>query len=136
MQTIIFPAQFSSLAFIADAVSQAARAAELTDRAAYAIQLAVDEACSNIIEHGYAGRTDGQIEFHSEKLEDGLQIVLRDQGVPFDPTQAPETDFSVPLEKLHLRGAGLVMMQQALDDLSFRILPGGINELTLIKRAG
>ena len=135
METITFPAQFSSLASIADAVSQAARTAGLSERAAYAVQLAVDEACSNIIEHGYKGQTDGEIEFRSEKLEDGLRIVLRDQGLAFDPTRAPEPDFSVSLEELQLRGAGLVMMQRAVDELRFQVLPEGINELTLIKRA-
>lgn len=135
MQTINFPAQFSSLASIADAVQRAARSAGLSERSAYAVQLAVDEACSNIIEHGYEGRTDGEIEFRSETLKDGLRIVLRDQGLAFDPTQAPEPDFSVPLEKLQVRGAGVVMMQRAVDELRFRSLPGGINELTLVKRA-
>jgi serine/threonine-protein kinase RsbW len=46
-----FPGRFDSLTVISEFVTRAAQAAGLDTRAVCAVQLAVDEACSNIIEH-------------------------------------------------------------------------------------
>ena len=46
---------------IADFVELAARESEMNDDQVYDVQMAVDEACANVIEHAYHGRTDGTI---------------------------------------------------------------------------
>ena len=55
-----FPGRFSSLAKIGRLVRQAAKEAGLNDKSAYDVELAVDEACTNIIEHGYGGEGKGR----------------------------------------------------------------------------
>ncbi len=55
MPAMKFPARFEYLDEIRDYVGQKARAAGFADKDVYSIQLATDEAASNIIEHAYAG---------------------------------------------------------------------------------
>jgi serine/threonine-protein kinase RsbW len=129
-----FPARFESLAKIAAVVERAARQAGLDDRATYAMQLAVDEACTNIIEHAYGGEGKGSIECRCEVIEDGLKVTLLDWGKPFDPTEIEEPDFSLPLEDLRMGGAGLILMQRTMDEVQFDTAARERNKLVLIKR--
>ena len=57
-----FPGEFDSLPAISDFASGAAEAAGLSEDAVYEVQLAVDEACANIIEHAYVLCRSGLIE--------------------------------------------------------------------------
>ena len=60
--TAAFQASYKNLAEINLFVTRAAEAAGLTEGAIYAVQRAVDEACSNIIEHAYQGNEGGEID--------------------------------------------------------------------------
>lgn len=62
MSAMKFPARFEYLDEIRNYVGQKARSAKFTDKDIYSIQLATDEAASNIIEHAYSGIRDAQIE--------------------------------------------------------------------------
>ncbi len=80
-----FPAKYSSLDDIRTYVEQAAEEAALTDKAVYAVQMAVDEASTNIIDHAYGGETDDEeIEITCQTNKDSLTLILRDKGKPFD----------------------------------------------------
>ena len=50
------------------------------DTAAQNIVLAVDEACQNIIVHGYKGREDGEILLSLARKHDGIQVCLVDSA--------------------------------------------------------
>ena len=129
-----FPAQFESLDPIREFVGSAARLAGLNETDIYNVQLAADEAASNIIEHAYAGISDGKIEIAVDVADDGLQIVLRDQGKPFDPEEIEEPDVDAALEDRVIGGLGLLFMRKLMDELHFAYTPETGNTLTMIKR--
>lgn len=95
--------------------------------------LAVDEAASNIITHGYQGQP-GDIEIDVRRERNALLICLRDCAPPFDPTSVPEPDLDVPLEQRAAGGLGVHLMRQTMDKVTHRVTPRGGNELLLIKR--
>jgi len=67
MKTTVFTGNFSNLDKIGDFFLAAAVEAGLDDKSAYEVQLAVDEAVTNIIEHAYGGQDLGDIEcFYDE----------------------------------------------------------------------
>lgn len=134
MYKATFPGRFKSLAEISEFVSQAIKKIGFDETTAYSILVAVDEACTNIIEHAYGGEGHGEIHCSCDVTEDVLKIILRDRGEPFDPTAVPEPNFSVPLQELECRGAGLVLIQKIMDETSFVSTPDGENVLTMIKR--
>ena len=129
----IFPGRFDSLAAISELVTRAAEATGLGARAVYAVQLAVDEACSNIIEHAYGGAGHGDIECTCRINDDGLTVVLRDHGCPFDPTSVPEPSLHVCLEDCKGSGLGLHFMRKLMDEVHFALTDSG-NVLTMVKR--
>ncbi len=63
MRTAKFPARYDSLESIGELSTQAATEAGFDANAAYEVQLAVDEAATNIIEHAYGGEGQGRY-FH------------------------------------------------------------------------
>jgi serine/threonine-protein kinase RsbW len=134
MQTVTFPGQYENLAKISEFVTGAARAAGLDSAGIYGVELAVDEACANIIDHAYGGEGIGDIECSVEILDNGLKIILRDQGRSFDPDQVKPPDLGVPLEELKPRGVGLYLMRKMVDEVHYQAGQGGMNVWTLVKR--
>ena len=119
MTSKTFIGKFSNLENICEFVTKEAEIAGLNEDAIYAVQLAVDEACSNIIEHAYQDEADGKIVCDCNIVDDGLEIILKDRGKPFDPESVPEPKIGVPLKELKLRGAGLYLIRNVMDDVFF-----------------
>ena len=132
-QTLTFPGRFDSLAHIGEFVTLAAEAADLDARAVYAVQMAIDEACSNIIEHAYGGEDRGTIECTCRIDDEGLTVVLRDHGRPFDPTSIPEPDLHADLGERDEGGLGLYFMRRLMDEVHFEFASGSGNVLTIVK---
>lgn len=82
-----FSGKYDSLAHIADFVREAAVEAGLENFQLYAVETAVDEACSNIIEHAYGGENKGLIDCTCITSNEGLTIILKDMGQPFNPME-------------------------------------------------
>lgn len=134
MRTAVFPGRFESLAGISDFVQQAAREAGLSETGVYAVQTAVDEACSNIIEHAYGGEGIGNITCSVSVDPQGLTIILRDQGHPFDPSRIPDPKLCASLKERKVRGLGLYFIRKMMDEVIFDFDPVKGNQLTLVKR--
>ena len=129
-----FPGKFSSLATISKFITKEAKEAGLNDTNVYAIQLAVDEACSNIIEHAYSGDDIGEIICECNILNDGIEVILKDNGRSFDPASIPEPKIGVPLEELELRGAGLYLIRKLMDKVEYKSIEGEGTILKMIKK--
>jgi len=106
--------------------------AGVTDEILYDIQLAVDEACTNIITHGYAGMDPGSIILDLELDSDKITISLTDFGHAFEPDNAPIPDVDAPIEERELGGFGLFFIQQSVDEMKYHTSEDG-NTMTLIK---
>jgi serine/threonine-protein kinase RsbW len=97
------------------------------------VLLAVDEAATNAIVHGYRGQ-EGFVEIEVGREGEALVVRLRDEAVPFDPTSVPPLDVTLPPEQRVLDGMGIHLIRQAVDEMSHRITLQRGNELTLVKR--
>lgn len=114
-----FRGQYASLDLIREYIAQKAQEAGLSSSGIYAIELAVDEACSNIIEHSYGGEGLGDIICRTIIHEEGLEVILIDQGIPFDPAKVPEPNLSRPLKRVNPRGVGLFLIKKLVDQLEY-----------------
>lgn len=130
----IFPGRFESLQHISDFVAGIARESGLDDSAVYAVQLAVDEAATNIIEHAYGGEGDEIIECICERVPEGLQVILVDHGRVFDPDEVPEPDTEAPLDEVKPRGLGLFFMRRMMDDVKFDFSKRSGNRVIMLKK--
>lgn len=94
--------------------------------------LAVNEAVTNILVHGYRNRP-GSIEIGVEGDDGKLIVRLVDRAPQYDPTAVPTPNLSLTLDERPLGGLGVHMMRQFTDSLRYRVTPDGQNELLLIK---
>jgi serine/threonine-protein kinase RsbW len=134
MPTKRFSCSFNNLEGISDYVSQYAQRAGLDESEAYAVQLAVDEATTNIIEHGYGRECPSRIDISCEIIDDGLKVTIYDDAEPFDPTSVPEPQINVSLEELKPRGLGVFLMRKMMDEVTYEANPRLGNTLTMIKK--
>jgi serine/threonine-protein kinase RsbW len=118
---------------ICDYIGHCANEAGLNEEEVYAVQLAVDEASTNIMEHGYGRECPNRIDITCEILEDGLKVVIYDDAEPFDPETVPEPEINVPLEDVKPRGLGIFLMRKMMDEVQYKSSPDIGNTLTMIK---
>jgi anti-sigma regulatory factor (Ser/Thr protein kinase) len=121
----------SSTAFQAF-IDEASSAADLDKQTSYDIKLAVDEACMNIIQHGYEGMDPGTIVVSLQYGAQQVVIRITDFGHPFEPSEPPKPNRESILDDSS-GGFGLLFIYQSVDSVSYEVTESG-NTLTLIKR--
>jgi sigma-B regulation protein RsbU (phosphoserine phosphatase) len=84
---------------------------KLDEESAGKLELAVTEACSNIIKHVFHGRTDQQIQMEAEGFPDRISIRLHHLGDPFDLSKVPLPRFDGSQES----GFGVYLITQCVD---------------------
>jgi serine/threonine-protein kinase RsbW len=129
-----YSATFDNLGRITNQVVEAARVAGLSEKSIYEVEVAIDEACTNIIEHSYGEQGHGEIDCICQILPDGLKIILRDSGCYFNPDRIPSPDLISPLSKRKPRGLGLFFMRKLMDEVKFDPCEGQGTLLTMVKR--
>lgn len=134
MRTAIFQANYKNLDSIREYVARAAKDAGFDEAGIYAIQLAADEASSNIIEHAYKSEEDGEIECTCSQDGDNLVLVFRDHGISFNPDAIPEPNLTGKLSKRQIGGLGLYLIRHLMDEVRYESLDEAGNVLTLKKR--
>jgi len=136
MSKVIFDADFDNLDEIREFVGEAASQVGFSDKEIYSIQLAADEASSNIIEHAYAGMKGGVLEIECIIFDGGLKIVMHDQGKSFNPSSVPEPNVKADLSERKIGGLGMYLMRKLMDEVTYESSDETGNMLTMIKRVG
>jgi serine/threonine-protein kinase RsbW len=127
-------ADLPELSRIRDFVVQAGHELGLDERSIADLELVVDEACSNIIRHGYGGQ-GGPIEVLVQAAAGGVRVIVRDWAPAFDPHSVPWPDVTAPLEERPLGGLGLFLIHRLMDDVQFHFDAANGNTLTMAKRS-
>lgn len=126
-----FPARPDRLKLMRSGIRSAAWMCGFDDTTAQNIVLAVDEACQNIIVHGYAGRQDGEIILGVFRCRNGILIRLRDFAPPVDPRKIKPR----ALDDIKPGKLGTHFMREIMDSVEFRPNPNRDgNILEMIKR--
>jgi serine/threonine-protein kinase RsbW len=129
-----FPAELTHLADIRRFVQETAAALHADPPELYDVIQAVDESAANIIMHGYCG-APGTIEVEVRSEGETLVVCLRDHAPPFDPTQLPPPDVTLPLDRRPIGGLGVYLTRKLMDEVIHQETPQGGNLLILVKRA-
>jgi len=91
--------------------------------------LAVDEACTNVIRHAYANRSDGRIILTFTLGLDYFEIIIRDFGNGADPATFQGRD----LDQVRPGGLGTHFIKSAVDKVEYNVPPGGGMLLKMVK---
>jgi anti-sigma regulatory factor (Ser/Thr protein kinase) len=122
------------LSEIADFVAQATHNFGMDDKQTYDVQMAIDEACSNVIQHAYGGKPNGSIDIVIEKRNKDFIVTIRDYGKPFDPKTVARPKTNVPLSERNIGGLGLFFMYKLMDRVEFDFSSRQGNFLTMVKK--
>ncbi len=95
------------------------------------INLAVEEAVTNVILYAYSDK-EGLVDIEARKENGALRFVITDSGKPFDPTSVPEADTSLDVSDRPIGGLGVYLVRKLMDSVSYK-RTNGKNILTLIK---
>jgi sigma-B regulation protein RsbU (phosphoserine phosphatase) len=128
---VAIAAQPNRLRLLRQVVSEAATTCGFDRDHAAEIVLAVDEACQNIIRHGYQGEPGGRIVLRLHRCSDRLVVLLRDFAEPVDVRKVcPRA-----LDDIRCGGLGTHLMRTIMDEVAFEPPPEGRgNVLRLVKR--
>ncbi len=102
----------------------------------FRIELACDEACTNVIQHAYGGEDIGTIRVSWEFSDGAFIITIIDQGKYFDPDDVPEPNIpSSPddIDELKIGGLGIHFMRSLMDDIRFHNDQKAGNRLIMVK---
>lgn len=93
------------------------------------LELAMTEALSNTIRHGYGEDPAQSIELWLEIDGTRIELTILDLGQPYDESNRPEIDF----ERGQEGGYGLYLLEQLTDELSRTPRKDGGTLVTLVK---
>ncbi len=82
-------------------------------------QLAVEEAVTNIIVHGYPP-DEGEIRIRFRAAPRHIEIRIEDSAPPFNPLALPDPDISGDVEERKIGGLGVFLIRQVMDGVAYR----------------
>jgi PAS domain S-box-containing protein len=94
------------------------------------LELAVNEAASNVMKHAYHGRTDQQITIKAQSFPDHVAVRLHHLGDPFDPSVVPPPSFDGSRES----GFGVYLLTRSVDNVRYYRDERGGNCIALVKQ--
>ncbi len=102
------------------------------------IELAVDEACTNIMKHAYKFNPARSIKIlvtleNSQSEKQRLVVNIRDTGMSFNPKEYHGPDMNEYFKKYRVGGLRIMIMKKLMDEVRYNIQPGKPNEVTLVK---
>jgi len=112
-------AEVDSLETIQVFIAESCQNHGLPAEAAADLELAVDEAFSNIIEHGYRGMSPGEISLALRFEPNRVEVEIRDQGRGFDPGKIPPPDIHAPLEERAAGGLGWFLISELMEEVEY-----------------
>ena len=133
MFSAVFPAQYTSLSPISVLVRDYAQQAGFDNKQLYDIELAVDEAFSNIIDHAYPTEQKGEMLLKMDIDDKGITIMLQDHGQSFNPQDVPNPDLVSDVVDRRERGLGVFLIHQLMDFVHYEALDENTNQLTMRK---
>jgi len=129
---LTIPAHLDEIPGVSFELEQCMRSSGFSDEQILDLQLAVEEAITNSIVHGYAG-TPGSITIRCRAGPDEVSIEISDDAPAFNLLQAPEPDISADLIDRKIGGLGIFLIRKVTDSATYRYEKAK-NILTLTKK--
>lgn len=128
------PSSTENLALIREFVCLVGGQAGLNESEVANIELAVDEACANVIEHAYGHDVSKEVIVRASFDDSELSILVEDSGRGFDPDSVVQEGLDDLISKHKSGGLGLRLIQKLMDEVHYEISPGAKNQLIMKKR--
>jgi serine/threonine-protein kinase RsbW len=111
-------------------IIEACDAARLSKETAFAVQLCLDEAVANILEHGKGSARASAIAADLARSDSEVVLDIEDDGGPFDPNQVAPPQVPDAVESASVGGRGIHLIRQFSSRMEYA-RTGGCNKLRL-----
>ncbi|HWQ75634.1 MAG TPA: GNAT family N-acetyltransferase [Syntrophomonas sp.] len=134
--SLFVPNNLRYLPLVLDSTVSFTRILGLDEKTANEIQLGVEEAVVNVIDHAFAEDEQERFELILQETALGLEITIKEQGMPFDPEELDKLGHQKSFDAENTKGLGLRLMYQYMDEVSFINLGKDGKETRLVKYLG
>lgn len=134
-QTLVLRNDLAEIARLAAFVDAFCEPLEPTPKDVLALQLALEEIVTNVIDYGYV---DGQPHTFTVELaaaDRRVTAVVTDDARAYDPLARAEVDITLPLEERPVGGLGVHLVKKLMDSAHYERRDGR-NILTLVRALG
>lgn len=131
-EEIIITNHVDELPVLAEKIEALAESWELSMPLTMNINLALEEAISNVIFYAFDDEKEHDIKIVLSLENKTLTIEIIDDGKPFDPTARKQPDVSLPAEDRPIGGLGIFLIRKMMDSVTYT-RHNNLNTLTLLK---
>jgi serine/threonine-protein kinase RsbW len=128
------PSSTENLSMIRDFVKSIGMQSGMGDMEVARLELVVDEACANVMEHAYEADASKEVSIRAVVDDDSLQIVVIDSGKGFDPATVEQLKLPELVSAKRSGGLGMRIIKSFMDEVHYEMQPGVKNELRMVKR--
>ena len=127
------PSQTDNLELIREFVSRVAAKVGFDTEEVNRIELAVDEACTNVIKHAYEKDEKQSIDIAIQIDYKKFTVIVTDRGKGFDINKIKMPDMKEYLAEMRVGGLGIFLMNSLMDEVDFNAKPGVKNQVKMVK---
>jgi serine/threonine-protein kinase RsbW len=128
------PSSTENLAIVREFLKSVGHQAGMDDDEVAKVQLAVDEACSNVIEHAYGHDSSKEVMVRVSFDHEMLRIEVVDTGQGFDPSLIPTQELEELAAQRKTGGLGVRLIQKLMDEVHYEVGPGKKNQIRMVKK--
>jgi serine/threonine-protein kinase RsbW len=121
----------SEIIIIEKWLDEIAREQKLPSEVAFALETCAEELLTNIVKHG--GKSLPDIDLTLKLHPDRIELVVEDDGRPFDVAAAPVHVVDAPLAEVEPGGLGIQLIRSFADDLRYERAGRGNRVYTTIR---
>ncbi|OPY45728.1 MAG: serine-protein kinase RsbW [Methanoregulaceae archaeon PtaU1.Bin222] len=123
-RTITVPATLDHLEALTGMVTEHLSAHMIPEKVAFEVDLAVDEACTNVIRYAYDPGGEGDVTVICSIDPHEVRVCIMDQGVPFNPLDVKPPDLTGDVEDRAIGGLGVHLIRTLMDRVSYHYRQG------------
>lgn len=125
--------QIEQLTLVASFIEQLCDELELGTSVVFNLNLALEEAITNVIMYAYPEGEVHEIGLCAIADNGVITFMVKDDGIAFDPTKVPEADVTLSAEERSIGGLGVFLIRQIMDEVGYERI-NGCNVLTMKKK--
>lgn len=127
-----FPSDVNYLSQIRNFIVGVAREEKIEEEKISQIEMSLDEALANVIEHAYAYDAHQEIDVEVSFFHDRVELVIADHGRSFDHHGTPLPDLKKHIEERRVGGLGRYLILTLMDEVEYQS-HGNYNRLRMVK---